>query len=99
MNSTTFVIFVSDGDPTFRVSRYGAEDKEISEYSRDNIYLENNLFGNGTSDPNNRNFDAAVVEAKSIVNHNKNFYTIGISNDVSKMANLNSQAGGKGNWL
>ena len=47
---------------------------------------------------NNRNFDAAVVEAKSIVQHSKNFYTIAISSDVSKMAQLNSQAGGKGNF-
>ena len=57
-----------------------------------------NVIGAGNSDPNNRNYNAALDVAKNIVQHKKNFYTIGISNDVTNMASLNSSAGGQGNY-
>ena len=94
----TFVIFVSDGDPTYRESRQGAEDREIQGYDRRANYLLYNVIGAGNSDPNNRNYNAALDVAKNIVQHKKNFYTIGISNDVTNMASLNSSAGGQGNY-
>ena len=94
----TFVIFVSDGDPTYRESRQGAEDREIQGYDRRANYLLYNVIGEGDDDSNNRNYNAALDVAKSIVQHKKNFYTIGISNDVTNMASLNSSAGGQGNY-
>ena len=96
----TFVIFVSDGDPTFRVSRMNVNDSnlDINDKGTDTYYISNSVFGTGNSDPGSRNYNAALEEAKSIVDANKYFYTIGISNDVTNMANLNSQAGGDGNY-
>lgn len=97
----TFVIFVSDGDPTFRVSRMNANNAGLDVYGKDgndNYYVANNVFGEGSADSYSRNYNAALNQAKSIVGLNKNFYTIGISNDVSNMAKLNREAGGKGNY-
>ncbi|MBQ6439197.1 MAG: VWA domain-containing protein, partial [Mogibacterium sp.] len=97
----TFVIFVSDGDPTFRVSRMDVNDTNLDIYDKDSsdqYYVSDNVFGNGSTDPAGHDYDAALVEAKSIVQHNKRLYTIGISNDVSNMAKLNSEAGGSGNY-
>lgn len=94
----TFVIFVSDGNPTYRESRQGAGDPEIQGYNRTDRYLEYNVYGQGNADSNDRNYNAALDIAKSIVQHKKNFYTIGISNDVTNMESLNQSAGGQGNY-
>ena len=99
---TTFVIFVSDGDPTFRVSRMNANDANLASNTSYDVnneyYISDNVYGTGSSDNSSRNYNAALAEAKSIVQHNKKLYTIGISNDVSNMAKLNSEAGGNGNY-
>ena len=97
----TFVIFVSDGDPTSRVSRMNANDNDLDIYNKgtDPDYLsEYHIFGTGSTDPYGFNYEAALSEAESIVGHNKNFYTIAISNDVSKMERLSNDAGGNGNY-
>ncbi|MBR3163366.1 MAG: VWA domain-containing protein, partial [Clostridia bacterium] len=104
----TFVIFVSDGDPTFRISRMNATDAQLDilnkddatswNYSNNQFYLSNNLFGTGSTDPSSYNYNAALKQAQAIVGAKKNFYTIGISNDVTNMSNLNTAAGGKGNY-
>lgn len=87
----TFVIFVTDGDPTFRLTRgvLGNGNLDIlGEY-----YRSYNVFGAGNSDAQGRNFAAALTEATSIVDQGKHFYTIGISNDVSNLTSLTTQAG------
>ena len=93
-DAATFVVFVTDGDPTYRLSRYEASDREIYRYDRDNNYFAHNIFGAGNDDPNNRAFDAAADEVKSILSHNKTFYAIGVSSDVTKVQNLVDVAGG-----
>ena len=93
-DAATFVVFVTDGDPTYRLSRYNAPDSEIQGYNRDARYFAYNIFGEGDGDTNNRNFDAAAEEVKSILDKNKTFYAIGVSSDVTKVQNLVDEAGG-----
>ncbi len=93
-DAATFVVFVTDGDPTYRLSRYNASDREIQGYDRDNRYFAYNIFGEGDDDTNNRNFNAAADEVASILAKNKTFYAIGVSSDVTKVQNLVNKAGG-----
>ncbi|MBQ6478582.1 MAG: VWA domain-containing protein [Erysipelotrichaceae bacterium] len=97
-DAATFIIFVTDGDPTFRVSRGDVADSVLNGTNMMNtsFYASNDyLFGDGSNDPNpyNLNFKAAVEEVKSIALKNKTFYAIGVSNDVTKVKNLVTEAG------
>jgi LPXTG-motif cell wall-anchored protein len=94
----TFVIFVTDGDPTFRVTRGNVSDSDLDMYSSGTYqyYRTNNVFGAGDSDRYSRNYDAAVTQGQAIVAANKNLYSIGISNDVTNVESFNSDAGGNG---
>ena len=99
---STFIIFVSDGDPTFRESRMSADGKDILDSNLDmytdetyTYYRNNSVFGEGTGDSNGRNFNAAVNQASSIIHHNKTFYTIAFGqNGITKMGNLQEQSNG-----
>lgn len=71
------VIFMSDGDPTYRNSANGG------------------VSGNGNSDPNKLNYNAARTVARSIVETDKaEFYSIGVFGNVSNMQNLAKDAYG-----
>ena len=78
------VIFMSDGNPTFRNSRNGYNDYN-DQYG---------VYGNGNSDPNNRNYNAAkTVAANKIVKTDKaEFYSIGVFGNVSNMQSLAKDA-------
>ena len=79
------VIFMSDGNPTFRNSRNGYNDYN-DQYG---------VYGNGNSDPNNRNYNAAKTVANKIVKTDKaEFYSIGVFGNVSNMQNLAKDAYG-----
>ena len=98
----TFVIFVSDGDPTFRETRTNITNADLDMYGKNgdsNYYASDNVFGEGDEDSKGLNYSTALVKAQEIVGAKKDFYTIAISNDATKMARLNSDAGGKGNFL
>ena len=94
-NAAAFVIFVTDGDPTFRISRGDVSDANLDMWtdSTYEYYRNNKVFGTGYSDDSNRNFNFAVEQVKAIDGANKNFYAIGISNDVTKVQNLTTQGG------
>ena len=86
----TYVIFVSDGNPTFRDSKYNPD-------ATDNCYRESiyspwicdEVWGNGGSDPNGWNFDAAKDVADLVVGGvNKEFYAVGTFGDANNMKNL-----------
>ena len=66
----------------------GLGDKDVSTY-----YYNYNVYGTGYSDDHGRNYAAALTQAQSIVSHSKNFYTIGISNDVTNLTKLTTEAG------
>ena len=99
-DAATFVVFITDGDPTYRLSRGNVADGNMDNKT-DNNYSRYrnadgygyNLFGTGNSDPRGANFDTAVKEVSAIAGANKNFYAIGISNDVTKVQNLTTQGG------
>lgn len=97
----TFIIFVTDGEPTFRISRMNVTDADLDIYSKDNdddYYLSNNVFGTGTTDPSNNNYNAALIEAQSIVSHDKSLYTIGVGPEVSNLTDFGNAAGASANY-
>ncbi|MBQ6314173.1 MAG: Cna B-type domain-containing protein, partial [Mogibacterium sp.] len=90
----TFVVFITDGDPTFRMSRGNISDSTVADNDINNEYYRtDNVYGTGSSDQAGRNFDFAVEEVKKIVGANKQFYAIGVSNDVAKVRTLCTDAG------
>ena len=76
-----YVIFVSDGNPTYRNSENGYPYDYNSWYG---------IYGEGNSDPYGYNFRAAQTQAQSIVDNNKHLYMVGAFGDATNMSNLNS---------
>ncbi len=83
-NDQTYVIFVSDGNPTFYSTNSGHND-----------YYGNGVYGNGQEQTTNieRSYTAAVDDAKAIVNSGAKFYTIGAYGNVDRMENLTEASG------
>lgn len=81
-----YIVFLSDGDPTFRDSAMGA-----SYWGGDGWNVGYGVYGTGSSDPNGRNFNAAVLEAKK--REDATLYSIGID-EASKMGQFASQTSG-----
>lgn len=103
-NRKTVVIFVSDGNPTWRMTRYNVSDAQLRNQSdmhtgsNTGYYRLYNVFGRGDTDNRGRNYDAALAEAQNIVGvQHKEFYTIAIGPDVDKMAILTEQSGSGAN--
>ena len=97
----TFVIFVTDGDPTFRISRQDETDADLDMYSKDNndtYYVSNNVFGEGNDDSKKNNYNAAKAEAKSIISHKKTLYTIAISSDATHLNEFADDVGAAGKY-
>ena len=100
----TFVIFVTDGEPTFRYTRGEYSDSELiypesnSEYDITDYYIIYNVFGGGNQDLYGENYAAALVQAKSIVGNKKNLFTIGIGPSVTSLEQFGSEAGAGGNY-
>ena len=76
-----YVIFVSDGNPTYRVNANG---KYTDSYDKKNY----GVYGTGNSDPGDYNLKAAEAAADDLVNHNKQLYAINIFGDAGNMQNL-----------
>ena len=97
-DAATFIVFVTDGDPTFRISRGDYGNNQVDAYNSGDYYRRYNVFGNGsgTLNQNNniRNFNFAVTEASEVIDAGKNLYAVGVSNDVTSVSNLVTQAGG-----
>ena len=103
----TFVIFVTDGNPTWRMTRSPTDeastDEELLKTGEDErdmynsqtyrYYRQYNVFGQGSSDNKGKNYAAALAESVSIVEHGKHYYSIGISNDVTNLDNLMEDCG------
>ena len=101
----TFVIFVSDGNPTLRDTRGTTRITDNRWYNYDDIHYNSlGVYGLGSDDPNNVYgyyspqsmgycYDHAVDDAKAIVDAGKTFYTIGAYGNVSRMQSLTTAAG------
>ena len=88
-NDKTYIIFVSDGDPTYRNSKYADNANDCSQYDGWGWDAPCIRWGEGDSDDNGWNLGAAVVAAGQITsNTNKEFYTVGAFGDVSNMEEL-----------
>lgn len=98
-DAATFIVFITDGDPTFRQSRGNVSDSELSGDISNSSYKDYNVFGAGSSDNAGRNFDFAVEQVKDITKEstNKQFYAIGVSNSVTKVENLTTEGGAPAN--
>ena len=94
-DAATFVVFVTDGDPTFRITRGDLANNNVDSFTSSNwqYVRTNGVFGQGDRDDYGRNFAFAVDQVSAIAGKNKNFYAIGISNDVTKVQNLTTQGG------
>ena len=81
----TYVIFVSDGNPTFYTTNAGNGDYN-SQYG---------VYGTGKETETNieRSYNAAVDDAKAIVDSGAKFYTIGAYGNVDRMESLTTAAG------
>lgn len=103
----TFVIFVTDGDPTWRMTRSPTDEastdeellktstaeRDMNNSSTYQYYRLYNVFGMGNSDNKGKNYAAALAESASIVEHGKHYYSIGISNDVRNLDRLMEECG------
>jgi len=79
-----YIIFVSDGNPTFRTTQNGFNDR-----------YQNGIYGTGQEEEPNitRAYNAATTVAQEIVNGGKKFYTIGAYGNVSRMEGLTTESG------
>ncbi len=91
----TYVIFVSDGNPTFRNTKHctgwSCSDSD-DRSSTANPPTPSGVHGSGNSDPNGWNMSDAQAVASTIVNAGKTLYTVGVFGDATNMQNLNSKA-------
>lgn len=82
-DALTFVVFLSDGDPTFRYTN-----SDWSGGPRWNpISGAGYTQGTGNSDPNSNNYNHALIEAEKIPNDVK-FFSVSIGGDADKMQNF-----------
>lgn len=88
-NARKYIVFLSDGDPTFRDSPQGAGRNDYN----DGYNKKYQAWGNGQSDPKSRNFNAAVAEANK--RGDATLYSVGVSNDATKMNSFATSVGGK----
>lgn len=84
-----YIVFMSDGDPTYRDSANGyTKDCKDQRIDGNRVYL----CGTGSSDPSNRNFNAAVAEANK--RGDATLFSVGVSSDPDKMNSFAQQTKG-----
>ena len=105
----TYVIFVSDGNPTFRMT-LGSYDRYYNDYYLDGwgrqqygriddqSWLSSGVYGNGqdiTTENVRRSYNEAVDDARSLATTigADHFYTIGAYGNVDRMQSLTTAAG------
>ena len=93
-----YIIFVSDGDPTFRKTRgtraWWQDRDEFESHSSDG----HTYYGTGNSDAYGLNYDYARDQAVAIAREGKSFFAIGAFGNVSNMQKLAAASGQAGNY-
>ena len=92
-DADVYVVFVSDGNPTYRMTRDGGTNGENASHSGGG----KTYYGSGNSDSNGKNYKWALDKASAIVNAGKEFYTVGVFGDVDNMQDLTTEAGAPSN--
>lgn len=84
------VVFVSDGDPTYRATlgdqrdnTNGGQDENTRKY----------YYGEGNGDSLKQNYDYAKLQAQAIVNKGWEFYSVAAFGNVNNMSKLVTNAG------
>ena len=91
----TYIIFVSDGDPTFRMSQVYSEyiwwGPDATIYQEDRWYYNSDgVYGSGYNDPKGWDFTAANTVANRLIGDDKyTLFTINVS-DSTKMDSLSA---------
>ncbi len=88
----TYVIFVSDGNPTFRNTSGGYSDLDY-DYDYNRQY---GIYGTGNDENSTtvaRCYEQSTDDAKAIVDKGYEFYTIGVYGNVTRMQNLTTASG------
>lgn len=89
------VVFVSDGDPTFRASRGNEEKGFQSNYDSN---TKKNYYGQGYDDTSGQCYEFAKTEAQKIVKENGwEFYSVAAFGNVGNMQQLVTDAGEQAN--
>ncbi len=91
----TYIIFVSDGNPTLRNTRGGYSWDDEDKPHRIGRHI---IYGSGNSDNNGKNYYFASQVAKEITGAGKTLFSVGVFGNVSKMQNLASEAGQAENY-
>ncbi len=92
----TYIIFVSDGNPTFRktLDGYSSDDED-----QRHIIDGNTIYGSGNSDKNGKNYYWASQVAQSITGAGKTLFSVGVfGGNVSNMWWLAYEAGQAENY-
>lgn len=92
-NTKNYVIFVSDGNPTFRNSPNGYDDDYYGYYF-DGDGNWHYVYGNGNTDPRGDNFDAADKVARELVRSGVTLYNINAFGYATNMQNLGGISSG-----
>ena len=98
----TYVIFVSDGNPTFRNTR-GSYDQYFYENGRNRndwqYYNSYGVYGTGSeyNETVRRCYNEALDDAQALVNSGRQLYTIGAFGNVDRMQSLTTGAGAPAN--
>lgn len=85
-DALTFVVFLSDGNPTFRYTK--SDWSEVSWWGQ-TISGAGYTQGTGTNDPKSNNYNHALIEAQKIPNDVK-FFSVSIGGDADKMQDFAS---------
>ena len=88
----TYVIFVSDGDPTFRDSQFDDDATDCFNRHREGrvwVCDDDTIWGEGNNDDNGWNLGAAkIISAQITGDTNKELYAVGAFGDVENMEEL-----------
>lgn len=93
-NAPTFVVFVSDGAPTARISRLNLSDDNLYTLNGSGFYRVEDyygIFGSGSYSVDH--YNVAVKQGQAIVAAGKELYSIGLSTDASSMEGFTTDSG------
>ena len=90
-NAKKYVVFLSDGNPTFRTSSMGYDWRNPSDWGDGDNH--DGTYGSGYSDPKGRNYNAAKAEANRR-DPSVSFYAVSAASDASNMSKLASETNG-----
>ena len=96
-----YIIFVSDGNPTFRDTHGGYSWQTNGEYARHTSGIGSNqkvYYGSGSSDSNGLNLHYAKSQASTIGGEGKTLFSVGVFGNVSNMQSIAQAAGQSNNY-